>query len=393
MTEYHIAFCTDNNYLPYCFVTCQSIIDSLDKNIDKREAITFHLIVDNSVIVPDLNNKGLQFSNRNSASVKISFIIHSIDHSLFKDAPLLRGSYGAYYRILLDKIIDKDVGYILYLDADILVRKDIRQLFKSTNLTNSVFAACEDFAIASQSQSIDYRIEPLSSDYKALSIDLTNYINSGVLLINLHEYRKNNISDICISLLKTHSPSLHDQDLLNYVVESKVILGMEWNFQLYNLFLGYNNKTKNYSLLPARLGLKEPIRFCKDFEINAEKFECIANNPAIFHFTYIKPWGTIDLDFKDLPTVRNCNISKFFEEWHCTAKKVTEFNNELYDVSFCQFYNLDFVDCIINHKILANQQSIDKLIIGRKKDKKYLVLSIITLLILQIITFIFLFFK
>lgn len=392
MSNYHIALCTDNNYLPYCFVTCQSIIDNVDRSItEEQDCITFHVIVDSSINTIDLHEKCNRFSFRNNHIINSIFILHEIDSSVFKDAPKLRGSYGAYYRILLDRIISSEVDRVLYLDVDILVRKDIRTLFNSHCFTHEVLAACIEHEVDSTSTNT-VLMKSLSPMKKDLYISKTNYFNSGVLLINLKEWRAQNISEKCLSILNTHRPARHDQDLLNYVVGSRVILGMEWNFHIFNFFLGFNKKNHDYSYIPSRVNSTKE-KLCNNAVPSADELELIAKNPSIVHFTYIKPWGPMDCFYSELPRVKNSSISKFIEEWHNTAKKVTEFSEELSSLEYCQFANYDFIDCLINHKVSVNQQNIDKLMKGRKKDKKGLVSAIIILLIMQIITFVILFFK
>lgn len=392
--QYHIALCSDNNYLPYCFVTCQSIINSLDLAYNNSDTIIFHIIIDKSVNSANLKNKTNQFLSRNNCPIEIIFQIHIIDSSIFDGAPKLRGSYGTYYRILIDRILSDDISTILYLDLDILVRKDIRYLFNSVDINNSLLAACLDYELnSSKITPKDLIIKSISPFKKDLYINNNKYFNAGVLLINLDLWRKCCISEKCFDLLRTHSPIRHDQDLLNYLVKSKEILDIGWNFHIYNFFLGFDKVSHDYSDEPSlQKNITEQLT-CKDWLPNAEQFESTAKDPSIIHFTYIKPWGVINCAYSELPRVKAANIFKFIKEWHNTAKKVTEFSEELSSLEYCQFANYDFIDCLINHKVSVNQQNIDKLMKGRKKDKKGLVSAIIVLLIMQIITFVILFLK
>lgn len=75
MSNYNILLATDINYLPYSFVTCQSVLDSLSNHNATMEAsyrafneansndkIIFHIVVDETVnteeltIVNEINN-------------------------------------------------------------------------------------------------------------------------------------------------------------------------------------------------------------------------------------------------------------------------------------------------------------------------------------------------
>ena len=63
MNDYNVVLATDNNYLPYSFVACQSIIDSLESSSDGGQTVSnddriiFNLIVDNSVNTDILKEK------------------------------------------------------------------------------------------------------------------------------------------------------------------------------------------------------------------------------------------------------------------------------------------------------------------------------------------------
>lgn len=62
MPKYNIAFATDENYLPYTFVVCQSIIDSISKqyrDISSDDSIIFHILTDKSVDIADLQLKAI----------------------------------------------------------------------------------------------------------------------------------------------------------------------------------------------------------------------------------------------------------------------------------------------------------------------------------------------
>lgn len=397
MNDYNVVLATDNNYLPYSFVACQSIIDSLESSSDGGQTVSnddriiFNLIVDNSVNTDILKEKCQSFTNRNKDKIAISFEIKHVDPNLFAGAPKLKGSHSTYYRIVVDKLLDKDIDTILYIDVDILVRKDIRKLFNQTNLQGSVLAACVEHAIdENYIPDSKLNIKPDTPFKKPLIINKHEYFNAGVLMINLNEWRAQNISDKCLEILKSYSPRAHDQDLLNYTIKNKVILDMGWNFHTFNFFLKFNDKDNRYSLIPLR-GNEKTNLSCKNDLPDAETFEQIANDPAICHFTLFKPWERMECHYSNLPTTYN--MGKYLLEWHAEAAKVAEFAIELSSLSHVDIRNYDFIDCLLNHKISVNQQNINKLIKGRKKDKKVLVSAIACLAVVEVITLILLMLK
>ena len=99
----------------------------------------------------------------------------------------------------------------------------------------------------------------------------------------------------------------------------------------------------------------------------------------------------MECHYSNLPTTYN--MGKYLLEWHTEAAKVTEFANELSSLSHVDIRNYDFIECLLNHKISVNQQNINKLIKGRKKDKKALVSAIACLAAVEVITLILLMLK
>ena len=89
MSDYNILLATDINYLPYSFVTCQSVLDSLgvhhtsansnncsdNKNTRATDRIIFHIVVDETVNTEELSKKAEAFQIRNEHIIDVLFII------------------------------------------------------------------------------------------------------------------------------------------------------------------------------------------------------------------------------------------------------------------------------------------------------------------------------
>ena len=222
MSSYNLLLASDRNYVCYCFVTCQSVIDAINNERERedvannRDKIIFNILVDETVDQIELNQKCESFIARNTSCVDISFNIKTASKEPLKNAPTLNGSLLTYYRIFLDNLFDDDINLCLYLDCDVIVRKDIRALFNETDMAGFVLGAVPDFCAEEDSPPNGTLSVPKKNHIVAdLEIPLSNYFNAGVMLINFQEYRDQNISKKCLSLLKDYSPSRHDQDLLN----------------------------------------------------------------------------------------------------------------------------------------------------------------------------------
>lgn len=124
---------------------------------------------------------------------------------------------ACYYRILIPELVDKEIEKIIYLDCDLIVLGNLIDLF-NIDINNYFVGAVE---------------EKLFDIKEALGMDEnTPYFNSGVMLINLKEWRKNNISEKTLDFIR-RSPEkikLYDQDALNFILANKcLILNKKYN--------------------------------------------------------------------------------------------------------------------------------------------------------------------
>ena len=110
---------------------------------------------------------------------------------------------------------------ILYLDCDTLVLKDVLTLY-NTKLNDAVFGGVIDKEGAKSSKI------PLAPD--------DNYINSGVLLMDLKTLRECGFVEQIKRLYKQYENQItwHDQCLINkYAEGQKFLLDPKWNCQIY----------------------------------------------------------------------------------------------------------------------------------------------------------------
>lgn len=400
MSDYNILLATDINYLPYCFVTCQSVLDSLkahhpsshsnncpdNKNTRTADRIIFHIVVDETVNTEELSKKADAFQIRNEHIIDVLFIIKQIDSSTFKGAPKLNDALSSYYRIVIDRLIPSDIPTVLYLDCDLIVRHDIRYLFNQTDLRGKVLAGCVDFRIDEPSSLNNCRPLPSKNKNKDLYISNKNHFNAGVLLINMHEWREQEIERKCFDLLKTHAPILHDQDLLNYLINDPVTLNTTWNFTSFYYVLGYDESTHDFSLIPPSFGSSLTKKIFNNVP-SVSDFVSMANDPAICHFTLIKPWAdqnNLRYYFRTLPSVTG--LYAMHQQWHQTAQNVVEFKDKLLKV--CSYdYSLNNLGLnILNNQIINIQANLNHLQRRQKRDKKALTIAIYILATLHLIT-------
>lgn len=136
------------------------------------------------------------------------------------------GTTSPYARVLIPELLPRHIRRCVYLDADVLVRRDLSPLF-TIGLGTSLVGAVRDFAIGTtvhEWSGVRNRAQP------------GPYLNSGVLVMDLSGWRDAGLADRVLRYAAA-SRGLADQDALNGVLESWQELDYEWNVQLMNLFV------------------------------------------------------------------------------------------------------------------------------------------------------------
>jgi lipopolysaccharide biosynthesis glycosyltransferase len=163
-----------------------------------------------------------------------------------RDSALGKMSEAAYYRIIsFDLIPEKRV---IYLDADTIVLSDIKELF-NFNLQESTIGAVEDYVLG--------------------LFDKKDYFNSGVLIVDLEKWKKEQYSTKVVNYIKANNGKLvyPDQDALNEILKDNWIK------------LRFNRQKIIYELNEIDLGIKKSL------------LKELINNPSIIHYTGLtKPW-------------------------------------------------------------------------------------------------------
>lgn len=160
-----------------------------------------------------------------------------------------------YYRLQADRLLPASVERVLYLDADLIVRKSLQGLW------NELPGNCY-LAAATLHSSMKER------DFVAQFGG--RYFNSGVMILNLALWRRDGISEACARFIREHPEKIryHDQCVLNHVCRPWHEVGITWNF---NRSVG--------------------SRRARTWGLTVEQFDAIGADPAIIH--YIggdKPW-------------------------------------------------------------------------------------------------------
>ena len=128
-----------------------------------------------------------------------------------------------YFRIFIaDMFKEYDKG--IYIDSDVVVTSDISKLYNVV-LNDNLIGACRDYSIQDVPELINWM-------ENGVGVKRQEYINSGVLLLNLKELRKINFSKKFLENLNTfHFDTVApDQDYINAMCNGKIVyLDESWD--------------------------------------------------------------------------------------------------------------------------------------------------------------------
>lgn len=170
-----------------------------------------------------------------------------------------RYSAVANYRLFVADLLP-EWDRVIYLDCDIIVRQDLAYLYHSVDLGDSYVAGVAEAAT-------DWQRER----YQALGCDPTLYINSGFLILNLDQLRREQVTPRFEQVLsQADYLEFPDQDTLNIVCQGRITY----------IAPKYNGIRTFF--LPSYRDV-----FCSRY--TRDQWDEVANEGNI-HYTGAKPW-------------------------------------------------------------------------------------------------------
>lgn len=182
-------------------------------------------------------------------------------------------SYAAYARIFIPQILH-DEKRVLYIDCDTLVNGSLSELFE-IDLKGRPFALGVDCVPCSYRKVIN-----LPKPWP--------YFNSGVMVIDLDEWRRRRCTERFLDELRNPAgPNpLGDQDIFCRAFRGEIaVLPPKWNFISHFFLFSYDG-------LVGVVGGKKCLVFSKS------QYEEARQDPRVFHFlghTLGRPWYTSSL--------------------------------------------------------------------------------------------------
>lgn len=219
-----IALTFDDGFWAPCYATMRSIC----LTTHHPERLRFHLL-HQQLTAP--HREALQSIHRDYGA-QLNFIDLDAANVLneriagFPRLRLRRFSKVIYARLFLADLIDPQIERVLYLDCDIFVRTALDPLFFMDMEGHAIAAALQPdrmHVIAGR----DLRAR------KALSM-ADPYFNSGVMLIDMRQYRQVDFVAELSSRLPAEELAkfYYDQDMINFCFKGRILeLEARWNLQ------------------------------------------------------------------------------------------------------------------------------------------------------------------
>lgn len=301
--EIPIIIAADNGYAYPMIVTIASALQTAKANT----TYIFYLLVSNDF--SDTNRQMIKqicseypkcryyFFNMGNAYKNVHLTIKHI-------------TKATYYRLLLPSLLP-NVSKCIYLDADIIVKKDLSLLYR-TCIDDKYIAGVRALGYFHSEENLQNKI----SELHIPSMD--QYVNAGVLLMNLKKMRDDNLENTFENLL-TKNFSSQDQDIINAACYGKIrLLPFQFNAMTkYPLYsdVAYDN-----------------TRYFQQY-IKKNDWDNGRKNPTIIHYAdKKKPWNDLSslyaADWWSVALELPSNITKTISKYYLSTLTDTAHNLE-----------------------------------------------------------------
>ena len=221
-----IVLVASDEYAPFASVVVASIISNANTNHNYDI-----VVLTNDMLQRNRWRIEHQADGYNNISVRVLDISKIIEN--FSFYTWAHFTSNTYYRLLTPDVFAL-YEKVVYLDSDIVVNRDIYELF-DLDLSNYYLAAAYDTHVVSYCtrtpplEQRDYNIKKLGMEDPAL------YFQAGVSLFNVKAIRKDFEEGYLIKQGGKHKLRWLDQDLLNMLFYGKILrLPNQWNVMVSN---------------------------------------------------------------------------------------------------------------------------------------------------------------
>lgn len=253
-----------------------NIVFSFDKNFWKQASVAIASLLDVSRGKCDYNiyavvSKDITDTMRNTlksiiksfnTNSDITFLTANDDFA----SPKLNHSQAYYFRLQLPKLL-KNIDKIIYADIDVVFKQDLIEL-DNINMGNNLLYGVKD----GLNQSRPWKRYHKKTNPKYI-VKQGEYINAGILLVNLKAIREEDLYKEFIALTG-EKLRYRDQDMLNYICQGRIkFLPLKYNFT--------PRATHKYK------------RMQRENLITPKEITEAETSPVILHFINCNPWQEI----------------------------------------------------------------------------------------------------
>ncbi len=265
----------DDKYVPFTSV----LLTSLAENSSSKYNYDILLFQKD---ISEKNQDALISCLQNKPNISLRFIEMSEQIKNFNLRTFSYYSVEIYFRLFAPWILTA-YDKILYFDCDLIFNADIANLYQ-IDIGNNFLGVVRDLGMILHKNNERSGIPKTYYSEFLNDIDIHNYFNSGVLIMNLDKFRKELVLTDIMSLIEGKKWQFPDQDVLNVLcAEQTYMLPMGWN------------------TIPENSGDRtlENLRFYVPKQF-VEPYMESRKNPFIVHYAMReKPWKwSINLDIE-----------------------------------------------------------------------------------------------
>lgn len=210
--EIPIFFTIDDTYAPYISVAINSIIENASKNYNYKIIIIYQKLNKENI-------KKISSLEKKNFEIEFVYMEDTLQSITDRVENKLRCDYFTltiFFRLFIPEMF-KEYDKGIYIDSDVVVPGDISEMY-NLDLKDNLIGACPDHSVVDIPEIIKYM-------ENAIGVDKHQYINSGVLLMNLKKMREVRFGQKFLDLLnKYHFNCIApDQDYLNAMCNGKIL--------------------------------------------------------------------------------------------------------------------------------------------------------------------------
>lgn len=211
-----IFFATDDNYIPYLDVALRSLISNASKKYNYViNILNTGIKEEYQSIIKTLENDNFKIIFRD-ISDKVEFIKGKLKN-------VYHFSIVTWYRLFIQSLFP-EYDKVLYLDCDIIILEDVSKLY-NIHLGNNLLGAARCHIVSDNDVFGEYA-------EKFCGVPRQNYLQAGVLIMNLKEFRKRDVENKFAYLINKYNFDVIDPDqgYLNAMCNGSVkIIPNGWN--------------------------------------------------------------------------------------------------------------------------------------------------------------------